>query len=89
MVTDDENFSKRASESPESPETPVSPVPTSKHPVAVERITPPPLSGAKGSQPLSDLAVTPEPPVSPVDLWDSQDFELTPETDLFTADETD
>ena len=88
MITDDENFSKWASESPESPESPVSPAPTSKHPVGVERITPPSLSGAQGSQPLSDLAESPERPVSPVDVWESEGFELTPETNLFTADET-
>ncbi|MCK4224700.1 MAG: hypothetical protein KAX39_05940 [candidate division Zixibacteria bacterium] len=43
----------------------------------------------KFSKYTSETPVTPETPVSPVDLWDSQGFELTPETDLFTADETD
>ena len=57
MITHDENFSKWASASPASP------VPTSKHPVGVEGVTPQPLSGAQESLPLSDL---PQPPVSPV-----------------------
>jgi hypothetical protein len=69
MITGHKKISKWASERPESPEPPVSPVPTSKHIVAAQEITPPPLSGKQVFQPLSDLPETPVSRVRPAPSW--------------------